>query len=283
MWFQKKRRPISRSVTSSNLFTKILLIILVVSILGFIFFTIQIGALRVKKLDITLKNIKCTTAIKIADQIKITNKNILFIQEKLVQENLKNHFICINQVKLTKNIPSRINLEVLGREAVAQILSLPKQDSTSSAILNRFLEKEATTSAEEKPTEENVLKFFLVDDEGIIFSEEQVNNKPRLYVWDEIKIGQKIEKNIVSNGLDIIKKVEILNIKIAEAKIYSNRYLLIDSKPKLIFDLSDNTNKQLGSLQLILSRAKIDNEEMEFIDLRFENPVVKYLPKKGEN
>ena len=50
--------------------------------------------------------------------------------------------------------------------------------------------------------------------------------------------------------------------------------------PKVFFRLDNEIDLQLASLQLILEKAKIDERILEFIDLRFDKPIVRFAPKK---
>ncbi|MBI4038755.1 hypothetical protein HY384_02235 [Candidatus Daviesbacteria bacterium] len=53
------------------------------------------------------------------------------------------------------------------------------------------------------------------------------------------------------------------------------------NNPRIIFRLSNSLDVQLASLQLILGKAKIDGSRLEFIDLRFDKPVLKFTPKES--
>jgi len=68
-------------------------------------------------------------------------------------------------------------------------------------------------------------------------------------------------------------------INISEAEVLDQDFLVLSPR-KIAFSLKRDILKQLVSLQLILQKAKIDESMIETVDLRFDKPVVKFLPKK---
>jgi len=50
----------------------------------------------------------------------------------------------------------------------------------------------------------------------------------------------------------------------------------IESKYKIYFNLEEDMAFQLASLQLILNQDKIEKDKVEYIDLRFDKPVISY-------
>jgi len=58
------------------------------------------------------------------------------------------------------------------------------------------------------------------------------------------------------------------------------QYLMTDSSAGIALNLESDIKRQLASLQLILSKSKIEQREVSSIDLRFAKPVVVYSPKK---
>ena len=79
--------------------------------------------------------------------------------------------------------------------------------------------------------------------------------------------------------MDAVKK---MGISVNESFLNDSFFIIKDetSVIKVIFRLKNEVDIQLASLQLILDKAKIDEKELEFIDLRFDKPVVRYAPKK---
>ena len=156
-------------------------------------------------------------------------------------------------------------------------------EATQSGLLERFTQQ-ATPSGESSNSAifADAGENFLVDIQGVIYSNNPEGvNAPRIYVRDlKFTLGQTIKENIIKNILKIIDKLKTFGVSIKEVKIIKNNILLVDAVPRIIFKLDDKQEMQIASLQLILNKAKIDGSSLEFIDLRFDKPVVRFAPKK---
>ncbi len=285
MWFKRRRKVVvNRIKVKSNpwVIRGIFLFILVLA-LGAAFYLLTASVFVVKSLEIKVEG-DCVSRDKVRGVVQILGRNIFSVDKGDVETSIKKKFVCVKSVGLKKGLPDKVQLEVFNRVAVAQILTFPKKEASSSAILSEFLQVKASGSAEaSRSAQVNPDKQYLVDEEGIVFSEGINPGVPTLQIWEEgLKLGEKLQQGVVTGALEILKQLSVLGLPTNDAKIYSDKILLVDTKPKVIFDLSVDKEKQLGALQLILTRAKIESREMEFVDLRFENPVVKYVPKKGE-
>ena len=123
---------------------------------------------------------------------------------------------------------------------------------------------------------------FVVDNEGVMYSAntDQINT-PKIYIsGTNLTIGEQLTSIFIQNALKILEKAKTFDIDVREARIDSENIFLVNGLPRMIFKLSSNIDIQLASLQLILQKAKIDDVKIEFIDLRFDKPVVKIAPKK---
>ncbi|MBI2334917.1 FtsQ-type POTRA domain-containing protein [Candidatus Daviesbacteria bacterium] len=110
---------------------------------------------------------------------------------------------------------------------------------------------------------------YLVDKEGVLFS----GGDASLKIYSDKK--EKDFKKILS----VLERTKFFGIDITEASATAES-LLIQSMPQISFALDKDIEEQIASLQLILAKAKIDEETLEFIDLRFDKPVVRFAPKK---
>lgn len=193
-------------------------------------------------------NLTCIDRENLLGSMEIVGSNFFLIQNLAIEEKLKDRFTCIKSVKVFKKFPNRIFLEVKNRQSQAKFFILKNQESTPSAVED----------------------FSLVDEEGVLFSG---SDDVGLKIYSEHK-DKDIKKILL-----ILNKTKFFGIEIMEASIIEDT-LLIYSVPKIIFALEKDIDMQIASLQLILSKAKIDEETIEFIDLRFDKPVVRFAPKK---
>lgn len=273
-----------RSRKKFSLIWKIILIVilLLTPLLVFIF---NPKILAVKDLKITTEQINCATEEMIKNSIDLVTKNIIFINVSRVESSLKTKFFCIKSVKMQKIFPGKVSLQIIGRVPVAILSIQDTQVASPSAFLQKFQESISTVSAEVSPS--SLFDFFsstdgsnfLIDEEGVVFAyfSDQIS-LPKIYYDEAVTLGQKIDENSVKNSLQILQKVKSYGLEVREAKIYMEN-LFLASSPRIIFKL-ENIERQLASLQLILNQAKMNGENIEFVDLRFDKPVIKYTFKK---
>jgi len=245
-----------------------LILVLLVGIL-IVFFLMRSNLLNIKEVNTTLVNLNCVDS----NQVKksFLNKNILTISKREVENKLKEKYFCLKSINLEKKLPSSINLDLFGREAVLILITLEPTEATSSALDNL----EATPSAEE-----NQKDIYLLDNEGVVFSKAQDLIFPKLYVEEQVNLGEKIEEG--EKIVRILNQVKTLGLSF-EGRVVS-KYLLVrtNNMLKIVFSLDRDIDTQLASLQLILNEAKIDSkDQLEFIDLRFDKPIVRFAPKKN--
>lgn len=231
-------------------FKKIFLFFLgLILITALFLFFFRSDFLKIKSINVSLNKVACADANQIKNASALLGQNILFLNFTNVRENIKNKFICVKDLATVRYFPNSVDIDVWGRSPVA-ILKIG----------------EATPSA--KTTD-----AFLVDSEGIIFSKDsRQSNIPSIFIEEK-------PENIATSNLKILEKINEFGLDSKQAVISAN-FLVILSSPKIIFRTDEKVDIQLASLQLILKTAKIDDKTVEFVDLRFDKPVVKFAPKK---
>ncbi len=282
---RRNRRPNSKRFLRFSLF-KVLFFLFILLILGLGFFIYRIGLLNIKSVNVNLHQVDCASKQQIMDQAGLIGQNFFLLNKSAVANNLKTKFLCVGMVEISRNFPSTVILNISGRTAAAILTKVGEKGATASAnLVDQFSQAEATDSAEASGSAQvNDLSgpSFLVDVDGVIYSNkiEQIV-APRVYISDiSLSLGQTLSGSLIISTLKILSAVKNLGIDPKESQIYSKSILLISSTPKMIFLLDDKINEQIASLQLIYGQAKIDHKTLEFIDLRFDKPVVKFAPKK---
>lgn len=264
-------------------FASILLIVLAGSML------FSSNVVVINSVDVETEKVDCTDVYKIRESSGVLGQNLLLLDFKKIESDLKNNFLCIRKVEGLRIFPDKVRLLVIGREPAAILVLSKDQEATESGVLEKFSEVWATSSAEASPSAgfnffvEGPVENFVVDNEGVVYSTdiEQIN-APKVFVSGlNLNLGQKIKENLITNLLKILEKVRSFGIEARETKIYSNHLLLVNSMPRIIFRLDGKIDTQIASLQLILQKAKIDEDILEFIDLRFDKQIVRFAPKKN--
>lgn len=241
---------------------KIIFLFLLIIFFLLIYISLKANIFSIRFVDLKRENVECLNEGRIKDLS--LGKNIFLINEKNISDEIKKDFICVKSISFSKILPDKLNLDILGRRPVAQLMM-----SNSEASASSLIENIATPSAQGEA--------YLLDEEGVVFSKGNLDS-PNIYI-----LSKNIDLGFEDNYLKILKILDNsrkLQLDIKQSYVLNN-LLIINSVPKIIFKLDFPLDLQIASLQLILKVAKIDNKELEFIDLRFDKPVIKYAPKKN--
>lgn len=232
----------------------------------------------VKQVEIDTSQLACVEENQLRNALGLLGQNFLMLDQKKLTKNLKEKFICIGDVNLSRVFPDKVGIKITARQPVATLVALKEKEASLSSLIENI----AT------PAAKLIKDSYLVDNEGVIFSKNTSDaDIPRIYAYDlEISLGKKLENNLIDNSLKILERIKTFGINVIEAWISDGVFIVLgDSgtffRGKIIFDLEGRIDIQLASLQLILAEAKIDLKELEFIDLRFDKPIVRFVPEKN--
>lgn len=246
-------------------FFAVLLIIIVVV-------TINAKLLSIQKISIN-GSVFCIQDYKLLRTDKLKGENFFLVNIRKFETEIQNEYICVGKINVKKQFPNSIQLEILERKPELTIINIDNEASQSAIILNSLAA--SASSLERLPKKES----FVADDGGVVFSNLKRDDLPKIYLQNNTKLGQKIDKILIQKILEALNKIKIFGITPIASLLTSENNYFVYSNPKIYFDLKGNLDFQLASLQLILKTAKIDTN-IEFIDLRFDKPVVKLAPKK---
>lgn len=239
---------------------------------------INIDLLEVKEVAIIIKESSCVTEDQVREVVDLAGKNIWSFKDEDIASRTKLKYPCVKEVLLEKQFPSNVKVVIQGRvpkvkvasfEGVLDLKTLEASPSSTSAILNWSFPSVVKDS-------------FLVDETGFLFGSSGEAALPMLFIEESLNIGKSIDSTTFSKITEIVNKIgEIRDSRGTRGKVVGSD-LLIDGKPRVAFSLDRDIFRSLASLQLILNKAKIDGNELEVIDLRFDKPVVMYTPKKSK-
>lgn len=237
--------------------------------LSLIFLLLYFKFFNIKSINVKINNVSCADENQIKDSSKLLGQNFFLINTTQIAQSLKRNFLCIKNVNFSKVIPNHIRLDAEGRDPFARLISIKEQEATGSS----FIENIATPSAEQ------IIDTYIVDNEGVIFSKETNFEIPKIFVLNQsLSLGLKLNENL-KNSLMILNNLKKLGLPPQDATV-KDEYFVTSSTPKIIFRSNERLDLQIASLQLILEKAKIEEQDLEFIDLRFDKPIVKFAPKK---
>lgn len=300
MFFRKHaRRPLlhRRRERKNNKKKLFIVFLLILAIGGIMFGLFKSPFFKISSLEYKFNNINCVSEDEIKKSVFGVGQNIFFIDTSLIEKSLTSKFECIRKVSVKKVYPQKLNIELSGRSPVASVRVFRENEASGSASLVNVLQEIASPSAiatdsarlvtfeaeRAKLTPNTDYESFWVDDEGNVFVQSSgEEGLPVISVGDfKLSVGSNFGKDLINNLLTIFDKLRALNVGFEEVRLYKQSNLLVKSEKIILLDLTNDLQKQLASLQLILEKAKIENENISVIDLRFDKPVVRYVQKKG--
>lgn len=225
-----------------------------------------------KKLVINIDRIDCVDKKQIENIVSISNKNFLTYSFETEKQILEKKIICMKSANFKKSFPDKLTVDIHIRKPSINFFTAIESSSSAQNIDDII--NPATDSAKISPEFSN---SFVSDDEGVIFAK---TAKDEIYkvnlINRQLKIGDKIDVDIIKGILHIFTNLNSLGINAWENYLNSKDFYIKGDSKIIVLNLNSKLNTQIASLQLILQKAKIDNENIEFIDLRFDKPVVKY-------
>lgn len=252
-------------------YSRKILPIMILILLGLIIILfLKSNFLKIQFIDVSLNNIACAKEQEVSNKSNLLGQNIFLIDQKKISADLKKSYICIKNIKLSKSLPSRVKLEALGRNPIALIFSIKDFDASTSALIENMATPSATQAGE----------AYLIDEEGVIFAKDTDSlHLAKIAVFGvDISIGMEFPEYL-KKTLNILEELTRLGIENKKTYIFNN-LLITTSSPKVVFNFAREIDIQIASLQLIVQKAKIDESRLEFIDLRFDKPLIKIAPKK---
>lgn len=230
------------------------------------------GLFTVKKVGVEAVLPGCVNENQLKDSSGILGQNFFLVNSAKIEKILKQKFFCIKSLNISKHFPDKVILQTSGRQPFAVLVDLKDKPVSPASLIENI----ATPSAGQ------LGNLYTIDDEGVVFDKNKdALNTPRIYIYG-LTIAQGNNWTGGLNALKILDKAKTFGVDIGESWM-DEGYFVINSKPKpkIIFNLGGNIDIQLASLQLILAEAKINLKELEFIDLRFDKPIVRFTPKKN--
>lgn len=223
-----KRLSLLRSKTSL-----IILAIFALLIFGLNFF-------KIKNIVVSPQN-----CLAIED-IKAGGKLLFLLQAKKLEQELKQRFVCIWQVKVSKNYPSTLKVEVTIKSPSLKIAD------TDLAIMAQGL----------------VIEDNFADDLPQLYLPGGTTVFPDTTVADEKILFAAQTVNLLTKTDFLPQTVRILEN--GDVAVYDKDATIV------IFSTQKKKEEQVDSLQQVLAAAKIDGAKIAKIDLRFDKPVITF-------
>ena len=176
----------------------------------------------------------------------LSKENLLLFNNKNVESNLKNKNPSVKNIIIRKTFPNILNITTIRREAIIEIT--------------------------------DGKRVLYLDEDGIVLEINHLNSKlPQIKTTlITFGLGNMADwKMIKAKNLIIeLEKKGIFTDKIAVDDNSGNYILKTNNKIEIIIPLKMEINILSASLQLIISRFRIEGKIISKIDFQFEKPVV---------
>ena len=220
----------------------------------FFCFLVAIFYLLFKSDFLIIKNVNCWVQDKtsLADEKRWCEEaERLLLEKRMVYSNLttvvvslEHKFLPVGEVVVKKKYPQTVLVQISERKPLAKVCQLSGWE-------------------------------FLVDKEGVIFSEitpeTEDLKKVILELGLELTLGQTLNKDVVF--LIILEDPQIKSIK-----YIGQEGMEVQTEENLVvlFSRQKNLENQVRSLQMIVKKYRIEGKGLKSVDLRYDQPVVRY-------
>ncbi len=241
-----------------SLFLKV---IVVVAVFGLLvtssFFILKGDFFKIKKVNCLIGEAACPGEIWTKLLSLSIGQNILFFHQRPLGEEIRVSFPQIGEVAVAKILPETLAFSLKLRKA-SVAFTQKIESSTESAM--------------------PAADFFIADEEGMVFQKTTSSlDLPRILLTnlEGISVGQQITSKELTQTLSLIVLLLKLDLKPETIEV-SEKGILVRLKDELevFFSFQKEATAQVGSLQLILSRTKIEGKRLKRVDLRFDKPVI---------
>ena len=220
----------------------------------FLCFLVFLFFLLFKSDLLTIKHVNCQVKDKtsLADEKRwcetaerlLWGQKIFHTHLGAVVGELERKFLPIGEVVVTRKLPQTVVVQIVERKPIAKVCPPSGLE-------------------------------FLVDREGVIYSEVTPEAKELktiiLELGVELQLGQKLEPEIIS--LILLEESPVQDIKLVGQEAIEVR---ASGDLVILFSRQKDLPTQIRSLQTILQKYRIEGKALKQVDLRFEQPVVRY-------
>lgn len=215
-----------------------------------LFFWLRSDFWTVKKINCRLDNQNCPADLWNKLAAFSLQKNLLFFPSEKLKEEIKQSFPQTGDLKIKKRIFNTLSFELHSKNPMVALAV------ESSGSLFYWLDEEGIVLAK---TDKN-------DDLPLVL----IKNDPVLEVGQIFQYGQNQALMSLIRGLKmhLVESKTLHLVSPREIEVWLEEGILI------LFNSEKDVDIQLDSLQLILSRAKIEGKTIKKIDLRFDKPVI---------
>lgn len=192
--------------------------------------------------DIKIEGIEKETSEEIKKNIKLAN--IFLIDSKNLLKNTKERFPYIDRIKIKRDFPNSLLLQVIKREPAALFCF-----------------------------DREMFFCFLISKEGVIFSQEKREDLFKIFMNKKKPplLGERvIEESLMRNILLLENKLKEIDLRLYEVEILLNELRVKTEKGFYLYFSKNNLENQIEIFPLVFEEtiSEQEKEKLEYIDLR---------------
>lgn len=228
---------------------RFLWIFFVVTFAVFVWWILFGGALSVQKISCEINRENCGPDIE-AELFRLKGKSFLTFKKQELEKKLKNADPAILNVKISIILPNKLEVVIQKRKPVAIL----KYENSGKAVL--------------------------VDGDGFVFAftepEDEWFPVVTIDYKTKLQIGEKLNNPSLISAIELIKVLQEQYLPFNKIQVSQEDILVeLNDQTDAIFSQEGNLEKQVTSLQQILSQATIHTKPKR-IDVRQKKPVVTF-------
>lgn len=204
--------------------------------------------------------------------IALSQKNIFLIDSKAIKKSITRENPDVDNVVVKKNFFGSLSIFITFRKPIAV--------AVNGILTENYYQPDASVSAEIKyGFERKDDNDYFIDLKGHLFGKEEGSELPIVGVnLQNKKTGDSMAEPEVLFMLSVLNSLYSSGENPTWIASKENKVAVLMSDGSfVIFDSKNDLDYQLSSLQIIRNRFRIEGRKFEYLDLRFQKPVVKFL------
>jgi len=204
--------------------------------------------------------------------VLLSQKNIFLIDAGAIKESIIRENPDVEQVIVKKNFFGSLSIFITYRKPLAV--------AVNAILTENTYQPDASVSAEIKyGFERKDDNDYFIDLKGYLFKKNDESEFPIIGLdLQNKKTGDSMAEPKVLFMLSVLNTLHNSGESLSWVSSKENKVAVsLSDGSYVLFDSTKDLDYQLSSLQIIRNRFRIEGRKFEYLDLRFQKPVVKFL------
>jgi cell division protein FtsQ len=241
------------------------------SVVSFLLLALGFGAWVYKTyrpLDVTMvtvtgaqRFVSAQDVQKIAEA-RALGKNLIFLDIDDLETTITSSFLASKSVKIRRQLPKSLKVEVTERVPIALIQSQDKAITSPVSV------------------------FYFVDADGFVLglADKSATNLPVINYSQQVEVGKFVDSSAVAYYFDLLKALDDEGISASTISSYPKytQFFTRDDN-KVFVNNAQSAKSQIKIFAKMLEAFKSEGKKVKQIDLRFDKVIVEFVNDQEEN